>query len=164
MYSKGSIEVHQVIEAIKVKTAFWISVSRAKCGFSIRYVQDWSAVVVMQQHSLKPQVDWTLPSYSQLKLNFDGSSMRDCNEDGFNGVSRDFLGGYLLSCAGHLLACSANEAKLHGQWRGVEELEKLSLQGGCLEGDSKVVMGWAKGGFLPLKCRGLLFRWQMRKQ
>lgn len=37
----------------------------------------------------------------------------------------------------------AIEAELHAVWRGVHEIEELGSVGAILEGDSKVILGWA---------------------
>lgn len=94
-------------------------------------------------------VPWAPPDVGLLKLNFDSNCMREVGFAGYGGVIQNDLGFTVLSFAGPILNGSVIEVELFTLWRGILESEKLGVKGSIVEGDSKVVVGWALGSQFP---------------
>lgn len=103
----------------------------------------------MLQSDSRPQVPWAPLSVGLLKLNFDGSCRCEAGLAGYGGVNRNDSGSTMLSFTGRFPNGFVIEVELFALWRGILEFESLGVIGNIVEGDSKVVAGWACGSQCP---------------
>lgn len=94
-------------------------------------------------------MSWSPPAVGRSKLNSDGSCLREMGLAGYGGVVRNDIGTIVVSFAGPLWNGSIIDAELHALWRGVSVLKELGVVENILEGDSKIVVGWATGFLCP---------------
>lgn len=82
------------------------------------------------------------PPHGILKLNFDGSFIKEEHKRGFGGVIRDSLGQVLCNLSGPADCDDANRAEVYAMLIGCHELRKLEATNAMVEGDS----------FSPIQC------------
>lgn len=85
-------------------------------------------------------VAWSPPGLGLLKLNFDGSCVRELDPTGFGGVIQNSSRQTLISFIGPLPNGFVLNVELFALWRGFSMLEELGVQGSILEKDSKIIV------------------------
>lgn len=88
---------------------------------------------------------WISPPAGLLKLNFDGSFLKELRKGGFGGVTRDSLDIPLCTYSGSLDCVHSNEAEVFAMLVGCRGLWKLGGHNAIIEGDSFSAIPWGLG-------------------
>lgn len=89
---EGSIS--NLLDVIKLRAAWWmVGLSKFKAISASDLCRDWASVDSVLQHlASRPAVPWSRLAIGLLKLNFDGSCMREVGIAGYEGVIRNDSG------------------------------------------------------------------------
>ncbi|XP_038972451.1 uncharacterized protein LOC120104769 [Phoenix dactylifera] len=91
-------------------------------------------------------VSWVPPPPGYLKANFDGSMSVDGVAGGVGFVIRDHLGRMIAAGGRRTPGLTAVGTELRAAWEGISFARQiLGAERLCLEGDSSVVIDWARG-------------------
>ncbi|KAG9446752.1 hypothetical protein H6P81_012880 [Aristolochia fimbriata] len=116
----------------------------------------WSSVVHFTAPKPPNMVQWKPPLPPLVKLNFDGSSIRNPGHAGVGGVIRDSAGEILMAYSGPAGVCGSNVAEAKALLTGIKLLKQLQITSVEIEGDSQLVIGWArKPGSAPWAMRSI---------
>lgn len=109
------------------------------------FMRDWvSCISTYPQKNRNIGGEWNPPMDGGIKPNFDGSSMENPGPSGFGCIARDANGKVLFVKCNPLGFKNSNEAKLLSLLHGMRMLKARELYGCHVEGDSKIVVSWAK--------------------
>ena len=149
IFEGRSRSCNEVIDSIIQEVGSWLLVSKEFLGLSlVDFIRDW--VSCISSYSFKvceSEAEWQHPPFGLLKLNFDGSSLGNPGPGGFGCVIRDHNGLVLRYVAGPLGSCNSTKAEVMGLHMGLRELKSLGIGRVVVEGNSKVVVGWARGSY-----------------
>lgn len=85
---------------------------------------------------------WWPPPLGVLKLNFDGSYIREEHRVGFGCVIRDHDGTVIRSYSGQIGTTNTNEEEISSMLIGCRELKLLYAFNSIMEGDSHPTLPW----------------------
>lgn len=136
-----------VIYSIIREVGSWLFVTKEFDGLSLSdFVNDWVTVMSLRFPVHKVYVpNWIPPPPGFLKLNFDGSLRGNSGLCGFGYVIRDHQGDIIRVIVGPLGHGDSTKAEVLSLLHGLRELKRIGVSLGCVEGDSKVVIGWYSG-------------------
>ncbi|KAG9460047.1 hypothetical protein H6P81_004555 [Aristolochia fimbriata] len=143
-----------VIEKVIHNTLLWAGASQKLPPLPSSVIRKhWKKIIYFSTHK-KPQLEeWKPPPAGHVKLNFDGSSFGNPGQAGIGGVVRDSGGHCIFVYSGPAGCCSSNEAEAQAMLTGEKLLREHVTEPVYVEGDSKLVIRWAKAGKPPWKLK-----------
>lgn len=136
-----------MIDSITRELGSWCFISKEFYGLSI---SDFLRDGVSSISSCPPREDvvagsWTPPPLGILKLNFDSASKGNPGPAGLGSVVRECNWAVLRACVGPFEYCDSLKTELFGLLMSLRDLHNIDVSKIIIEGNSVVVIGWAKG-------------------
>lgn len=119
----------------------WICRISASPSMTTPYVLDWVPPPEVHNNNKQPY-----PPEVKVKINFDGASFRNPRLSGYECLMCDSQGSIILAKGGPIGCCDTNHVELIGLLEGLKMLKNKGFYNCIVEGDSKVVISWGRGG------------------
>lgn len=140
----------EVIDSMIREMGGWLFVTKDFHGSCMaNFIRDWKTCISIDcsgGESLSSR--WCPPPIGIFKLNFDGSFFGNSGPSGFGCVIWDVEGEVIRIIMGPVGMVDSTKAEVLGLLMGLWQIRDLNFSGSLIEGDSKVVIGWEKGGLL----------------
>ncbi|XP_059295412.1 uncharacterized protein LOC132048740 [Lycium ferocissimum] len=139
-YGQKSYSINNIIYHVN----FQVKILLYKHFTQVKLHLAWKDICVLADNYSAPvscfPVYWSKPQGLQVKINTDGSSIKEKKKAGAGGIIRDHEGRMILAFTQSIGYCSNNEAEIKAAQIGLYYCSTLGLKNVILEMDSKLIV------------------------